>query len=61
MNICLISGVSLTQFELKQLVTWENLNLDEYQLEWKRAEKMSMEYQVKDTNDRFVSGENIEA
>ena len=42
----------LTEAETKQLVLWENLNVDEYMRQSASQEAESMENQVKETNDR---------
>lgn len=42
----------LTDIEEKQLVLWENLNVDEYQRNTSSEVAASMENQVKETNDR---------
>ena len=45
--------MEMTEGEEKQLVVWENLNADDYLRDSVAQEKMTMENQVKETNERY--------
>ena len=48
-------GMKLSEAEERQLVTWENMNADEYLRKTHDDEKESMENKVKDTSERLDS------